>query len=474
MPYKAKTVTEFHANKAKIETTQLQGDAITSTAFIILCSGGKGGGKTAAMILRFLINVNKGYGSAWSGVIMTSRSTGIENIEKTVWKFCSTYAPEVQYSRKVFHFPTGETLKLQHVHDINEYRSHLLGHSFAFIGMDEAAIWKNDEVFQRAITCLRTAERPEGKIVPCCLFLTTNPVEPSKGSVTNWLYKLMIQGKTPGHMFYIGELPAVYFKSDFEDNKDLVAASPFYGEVLDGITDPSLKKSYLGGDWDLDSNSAFAGLWEEKYHVLEPFDIPKHWNITLSYDGGFSTPFSVGWWATARDDSYIDRNGKIIPIKKNSLIRIQEWYGSAGHNRGLRMLPQDIALGIRQRDQWGARYGVADASLFYRHTEVCHIDAFTQMGILFSPSNNAPDSRREGLEVMREMMGHTKGLKEKPGFYVFDTCRDFIDMITCLPLDEHKDYDDVDTTCEDHIYDEARYRVMDTVLDRSIIGHYSV
>ena len=473
MPHKGKTVTEFHANKHKIETTKLQGDAITSTALIILCSGGKGGGKTAAMILRFLVSVNKGYGSAWSGVIMTCRSTGIENIEKTVFKFCSTFAPEVIYSKKTFQFPTGETLKLQHVHDITEYRSHLLGHSFAFIGMDEAAIWNTDEVFQRAITCLRTAERPQGKLVPCCLFLTTNPVEPGRGSAVNWLYKLMIRGKTPGHTFYIGELPAVYYKSNFQDNTDLVAASPYYSSILSGISDPSLRKSYDDGDWDLQSKCPFAGIWEEKYHVLEPFDIPRHWPVTLSYDGGFSTPFSVGWWATAKDESYVDKKGDTIPIRKNSLIRIQEWYGSAGHNRGLRMLPQDIAMEIRRRDKWDVRYGVADASLFYRHTEICHIDAFTQLGIMFSPSNNAKDSRHAGLETMQNRLNNVKGLREGPGLYIFDTCKDFIEMIGSLPEDPN-DPRDVDTKCEDHIYDEARYRVMDTVLDGSISGYFTV
>ena len=44
-------------------------------------------------------------------------------------------------------------------------------------------------------------------------------------------------------------------------------------------------------------------------------------------------------------------------------------------------------------------------------------------------------------------------------FYVFDTCKDFIRTIPPLVYDE-KNVEDIDTTQEDHIYDECRYFLM--------------
>ena len=44
-------------------------------------------------------------------------------------------------------------------------------------------------------------------------------------------------------------------------------------------------------------------------------------------------------------------------------------------------------------------------------------------------------------------------------FYVFNTCKHFIRTIPNLIYSE-TDPEDVDTTCEDHIYDEWRYMNM--------------
>jgi hypothetical protein len=49
--------------------------------------------------------------------------------------------------------------------------------------------------------------------------------------------------------------------------------------------------------------------------------------------------------------------------------------------------------------------------------------------------------------------------REQAGFFVFDTCRQFLETVPALPRDE-RDMDDVDTDCEEHIADECRYRCM--------------
>ena len=45
-------------------------------------------------------------------------------------------------------------------------------------------------------------------------------------------------------------------------------------------------------------------------------------------------------------------------------------------------------------------------------------------------------------------------------FQVFDTCRNFIRTIPNLVYDE-TNVEDIDTTQEDHIYDECRYVLME-------------
>ncbi len=48
--------------------------------------------------------------------------------------------------------------------------------------------------------------------------------------------------------------------------------------------------------------------------------------------------------------------------------------------------------------------------------------------------------------------------REKPGLFIFDNCRAFIEQIPVLPRDE-EDMDDVNTEAEDHVADESRYLV---------------
>ena len=47
-----------------------------------------------------------------------------------------------------------------------------------------------------------------------------------------------------------------------------------------------------------------------------------------------------------------------------------------------------------------------------------------------------------------------------PRLYVFSTCRQFIRTFPCLVYSS-SDVEDVDTTMEDHIYDELRYMCME-------------
>ena len=50
-----------------------------------------------------------------------------------------------------------------------------------------------------------------------------------------------------------------------------------------------------------------------------------------------------------------------------------------------------------------------------------------------------------------------------PMMYVFNTCKDFIRTIPNLVYSEVS-VEDVDTTQEDHIYDETRYAIMENII----------
>ena len=63
------------------------------------------------------------------------------------------------------------------------------------------------------------------------------------------------------------------------------------------------------------------------------------------------------------------------------------------------------------------------------------------------------------MNRLRDRLDSVAKDEDKPGLYVFNTCRDFIRTFPPIARDP-KDLDDVDSDAEDHIPDEARYMAL--------------
>jgi hypothetical protein len=152
---------------------------------------------------------------------------------------------------------------------------------------------------------------------------------------------------------------------------------------------------------------------------------------------------------------------------RGSLFRIGEWYGCVPGkpNVGIGLSSKEIAQGILdiQKTRWPDRRiipGPADSSIFDVSDGHCIGDEFQKAGVTWTAANKGPGSRTNGWKLMRDRFGAAKRKpKEEPGLYVFASCLDFIRTVPMLPRDEKKP-DDVDTSAEDHIGDETRYRVL--------------
>lgn len=192
--------------------------------------------------------------------------------------------------------------------------------------------------------------------------------------------------------------------------------------------------------------------WHWKWtHVIEPFEIPASWPRYMSFDHGYTKPFSVGWWAIAPD---------------GTAYRYREWYGCepGRANVGLKLTPGQIARGIMERERGCEQRDnlrvdrVADPAIFdsSRGDSVAKQMAPgpNRPGITFRPGDN---TRLAGKMQMHERLRFNE--EGKPLLYVFSTCRDFIRTVPTLPYSMYHP-EDVDTDGEDHAYDEARYFCM--------------
>ncbi|KHK00410.1 terminase family protein [Desulfovibrio sp. TomC] len=246
-----------------------------------------------------------------------------------------------------------------------------------------------------------------------------------------------------------GGMLRCYIPGRLSDNRILMERDPGYVARLMALPEP-YRTAYLEGDWDVFMGQAFG--FSRRLHVVKPRPVPEDAPLFMTFDWGYGAPFSVGWW-------WVDADGR--------LFRFAEWYGSNGSpNQGLRLTDSQIAAGVVERE---ARLGLAGR----RVTRLCGPDCFARKpdyrgggqgpstaevfagaGVYLSPGD---PSRTIKIRQFHERLRPRED--GPPMLQVYETCEDFIRTIPLLATDR-RNVEDIDTTGEDHIYDEACHACM--------------
>ncbi len=497
--------------------------AIASTADEILYHGTRGPGKTEAQLAYFVARCGKGYGTHWKGVIFDRGYKNLGDIIAKSHVMIPKIFPTAKFyaakSDLHWHFPDGEVLMFRHIKRVQDYRDYH-GQEYPFIGFNELTSYPTSDIYDAMKSCSRSGFLPaehspklssEDKRVvaecelleepipeevksrmipdiPLVMFSTTNPHGPGH----NWVKRRWIDAGDPGvpvikkNMVFNPRskkeeeiiTSSVHIFGSYRENKYLDAK---YVSFLNAITDPAKRAAWLGGNWAITSGGALDDIWNSSVHVVPRFIVPKDWRITRSFDWGSTHPFSVGFWAIANGEEVELHNGRTFCPPKGSLVRLQEIYGcekfkndfgvwdyAYGTNRGTKLSAREIARQVVEMeselsdDGWistKVHPGPADNQI--SNVNEADSNSVAQImereGIYWEKSDKKAGSRVNGLETMRSALENAvQG--EGPGLYVMNNCEAFIETVPSIARDENKP-DDVDTTSEDHIYDEARYMV---------------
>jgi hypothetical protein len=479
--------------------------AMSCPANIILYHGTRGPGKTDLQLMRFRARVGQGYGRFWRGIIFDREYKNLDDLVSKSMRWFPMFKDGAKFlaSKSDYRWvwPSGEELLFRAVKKDSDYWGYH-GQEFPFIGWNELTKYPTQSLFDALMSCNRSSFVPEenpqynhkGKEfflpeIPLEVVATSNPF----GAGHNWVKKHFITGAKPGQIQreVISVFnPRTQQQEDititrchiFGSYKENTYLSPIYVASLEKIKDKNKRDAWLRGSWDIVSGGMFDDVWDPAYHIIRPFDIPRGWTIDRSFDYGSSKPFSVGWWAKS-DGSDVKTEDGWRSTVKGDLFRIAEWYGATDKpNEGLRMLTEDIAAGIVQREiEMGLRgrvqpgpadnsiWDVMDGSSIAAKMEArVRIDGTIHPGVKWLRSNKAPGSRKHGWEACRSRMSNAVPRKdangnlmprEKPGVFIFNNCQKFVELVPILPRSE-EDPDDVDTEAEDHNGDEFRYRIL--------------
>ncbi|MGF6376858.1 PBSX family phage terminase large subunit [Clostridiales Family XIII bacterium PM5-7] len=325
----------------------------------------------------------------------------------------------------------------------------LQGTEYDVIFLDEAAQMTEHQM--KSITaCCRGVNN-----FPKRIYYTCNP----GGQGHAYIKRIFIDKK-----YKAGENPDDYefIQSLVTDNEALMAAQPDYINQLEALP-PKLREAWLYGKWDIFEGQVFEEFVDDPMHyqdrkgthVINPFKVPETWKILRGFDWGYSKPFSVGWYAVDHD---------------HRIYRIKELYGcTQTANEGVKWTPKQVAERIREIEQTDPNLkdksirGIADPAIF-EESKGESIGRMMEMAqVYWEPADH---KRIPGKMQCHYRLAFDEN--EIPMFYVFNTCSEFIRTMPMLMYDEKK-VEDVDTSMEDHIYDEWRYVCMENPINNENI-----
>ena len=424
----------------------------------VLYGGAAGGGKSDALVIEALRQVGVPHYRAL--ILRKTYPQLSELIDKTM-RYYRPVFPRAKYnsSSHTWTFPSGAKITFGSMFRAQD-KYNYQGRAFDFIGVDELTHFTWEEY-----SYVMSRNRPTGPGTRVYMCATANP----GGIGHGWVKARFITPAPPGtRMVQLVDVKTpdgtvvkmrrtrIFIPSTVFDNKKLLENDPGYLGNLASLPEAE-KQALLYGDWDSFSGQVFtewrndpAHYEDQRWtHVIKPFRIPAHWKIWRGYDFGYAKPFSVGWYAA-------DEEGR--------LYRIKELYGCTGTpNEGTKVNPVEQARMIKEAEEndpmLRGRHiqGVADPAIFNESQgeSIAQMQEKHPNYIFWTPGDHTRLAGKMQFHYRLAFDG-----EGRPMFQVFDTCKHFIRTIPNLVYDE-TNVEDIDTTQEDHIYDECRYVMME-------------
>lgn len=445
-----------------------QSEFMSRPEYECLYGGAAGGGKSDALLCEGLRQIDI---PNYRGILFRRTYPELEGLISRSHELYKTAYPKARYntSEKRWTFPSGAKIFFGYMQYEKDWKNYQ-GKAYDFIGFDELTHFTRNQYMR-----IMGRNRPTGPGTRVYIRATANP-----GGIGHaWVKDRFIDVAPPRTRIVANydvtqpdgsrvtiKRSRIFIPATVFDNKKLLENDPNYLGTLASLPEAD-RNAMLYGDWNTFDGKVFKEFRDDPLHyedqrwthVINPFPIPAWWKIYRGFDFGYAKPFSVAWYA-------VDDRGK--------MYRIREYYGCTGTpNVGLQIDPVEIAQNIRMIEQEdpllkGKKiYGIADPSIFdeSRGESVANMMAKSPNFIYWNPGDNT--------RIAGKMQYHYRFAFDEDGdcmFQVFNTCRHFIRTIPALVYSE-SNVEDIDTTTEDHIYDECRYVMMDNPITPKINHH---
>lgn len=401
----------------------------------VLFAGARGGGKSFALIVdpvRYCNNKN------FRGLVIRKTMPELRQLIGWAKDIYFDVFPGTKWKEqeKIFVFPSGAKIEFGYLEtdsDVDRYR----GQEYTWIGIDEITLFGNEETIDRLLGSLRTIDAD----LKTYFRATSNPNGPGR----TWVKRRFVDKGDSGVRVNIpietslGTMTKTrkWINSMTEDNPVLLSKNPQYLAWLESLPE-GLRRAWRYGDWNVAEGVAFPDFFAPT-HVIKPFDVPTNWLKFRACDWGF-TSMAVCLWFTVDEDNNI----YIYREYKTKLVDAPRFAGNV--------------LELERGEK--VRYGIIDGSVGdQRGISGPTVDEQMRMvGCVWRYADKSPGSRIAGKNLVHKYLALDQ-FTNKPKLFVFDTCKELVEELSSLPLDDN-DNEDVDTDCVDHAYDALRYGLM--------------
>jgi hypothetical protein len=418
---------------------------LTCPVFDVFYGGARGGGKTDG-VLGDWASHSAQYGEGAVGLMVRrNRTELIDTIERSKALYLRIGAT-FNGTENVWRMPGGGRMQFAHLESDADAALYQ-GRSLTRLYVEEIGQFPRPEPIMMLMACLRSSAG-----VPVGMRATGNP----GGAGHTWVRARYIDPAPLGYEVITDPqtgLQRVFIPSRVSDNPALIANDPGYVARLRAVGSPALVKAWLDGDWSV-IQGAFFEEFSLARHVIEPFEIPKHWVRFRGADWGSAAPFCVLWCAVS--------DGTLPEYPRDQLVVYREWYGMepGRPNVGLKLTVEEVADGILEREAEGEQidYSMLDPSAFAQHGGPSIGERFSARGVFFQRADNTRVGARGamgGWDLVRQRL-RGEGEGSPPMLVMFKTCTHLIRTLPALQHDMRRP-EDVDSDGEDHAGDSLRY-----------------
>lgn len=416
--------------------------------------GAKGGGKTDGLLGDYLsqLEMAQEMGVRSRGILFRRTYKELDEVIERSHEIFGRLGASYAVAKATWTFPGVGSLKMRYAEKDSD-ASRYQGHSYDWIGMDELGNYGSPYVFNQMSSCNRHAGGLRLRMAS-----TGNPGGPGQA----WIKRRWISGKKEDYVYEYpqvvrlnGEIiestvTRVFIPSKVTDNEYWMKNNPLYIAKLNALPD-HLRRAFLEGDWNVNVGQAFGDLGDA--HKVVPFQIPYDWKRFGTLDWGTAKPYSFGVWA-------------VSPLGR--LYRIAEKYGCVPgtEDEGLR---QDAKTAGRAFVQIANAMGIGkvytDPACWQNHGHGRTIASlFHDVGLNVVPADRDRMAAKQTFHtLLQDRMDDGD-----PGIQVFDTCKDWWRTVPNLVADKNN-IEDVDSSGEDHAYDDTRFALMSPEVTRGVV-----